>query len=102
MPENSISEFIILLWSGVASLCKIESELVFMAAPDPFQQQQGKASIFDETREQNRVTKCILTKAKRKEKREKGPAEAIGELQCTVLVFFIEGTTILRLQKHQM
>ena len=31
-----------------------------MAAPDPFQQQQGKASIFDETREQNRVTKCIL------------------------------------------
>ena len=57
-----------------------------MAAPDPFQQQQGKASIFDETREQNRVTKCILTKAKRKEK-EKEPAEAIGELQCTVLVF---------------
>ena len=52
-----------------------------MAAPDPFQQQQGKASIFDETREQNRVTKCILTKAKRKEKREKEPAEAIGELQ---------------------
>ena len=39
-----------------------ESELVFMAALDPFQQQQGKASIFDETREQNRVTKCILTK----------------------------------------
>ena len=77
-----------MLWSGVASLCKIESELVFMAAPDPFQQQQGKASIFDETREQNRVTKCILTKAKRKEKREKGPAEAIGELQCTVLVFY--------------
>ena len=72
-------------WSGVASLCKIESELVFMAAPDPFQQQQGKASIFDETREQNRVTKCILTKAKRKEKRE--PAEAIGEIQCTVLDF---------------
>ena len=56
-----------------------------MAAPDPFQQQQGKASIFDETREQNRVTKCILTKAKRKEKRE--PAEAIGEIQCTVLDF---------------
>ena len=70
-----------MLWSGVASLCKIESELVFMAAPDPFQQQQGKASIFDETREQNRVTKCILTKAKRKEKREEEPAEAIGELQ---------------------
>jgi hypothetical protein len=40
-----------------------------MAAPDPFQQQQGKASIFDETREQNRVTKCILTKAKRKERK---------------------------------
>ena len=58
-----------------------------MAALDPFQQQQGKASIFDETREQNRVTKCILTKAKRKEKREEEPAEAIGELQWTVLVF---------------
>ena len=76
MPENSISEFIILLWSGVASLCKIESELVFMAAPDPFQQQQGKASIFDETREQNRVIKCIplfsQTTVKRTDREEAG------------------------------
>lgn len=60
-----------------------------MAAPDPFQQQQGKASIFDETREQNRVTKCILTKAKRREReRERASRNHRGASMHSVGFFY--------------
>lgn len=57
-----------------------------MAQLDPFQQQQGKASIFDETREQNRVTKCISQKQGSRNE-EEGKTITRADSDCILLDF---------------